>query len=331
VIWPLLMQNWHVRGAVRVGLVQSEHVAYAEHAAPHSCVLQASLAMRSSGHAAPVPTCACVTVRARLRRPPPHVTEHVDHIDQLLTTQSSGHGCVLHAKASLSGGQSEALVTMVRVRDCVPPPHDTVHGDHADHCVTEHVQTPRLHDVVSLSASHAVPPLAGGTTTLRVRRDSPGPHICEHAPHEVHALSWQLTGHAAGEHASLSESGGHEAPLHCASVVTVRVCVRVPEPHVTEHDDHVAQLLTTHDTGQQPKPQLAVSESCGHAAPPLAGETVIVRVRVLLAIVPHVAEQAAHAVHSDTSQLIGGGGTRRASTSANHPTSPSTSRRTTLR
>jgi hypothetical protein len=53
---PLVMQNWQVRGAVRVASVQSEQVAYAEQAAPHSCVLQSSLAVRSSGHAAPVPT-----------------------------------------------------------------------------------------------------------------------------------------------------------------------------------------------------------------------------------------------------------------------------------
>jgi hypothetical protein len=249
-----------------------------------------------------------VTVRERSRRPPPHETEHALHVLHTLTTQSCGHGCVLHAVASLSGGQSAALVTIVRERDCVPPPHDTVHGDHADHCVTEHVHTPKLHACVSLSASHAAPLLAGATTTLRVRRESPGPHICEQAPHVVHALSWQSIGHAAGAHASLSLSGGHEAPLHCASVVTVRVCVRVPLPHVTEHDDHVDQPLTTHDTGQQPKPQLDVSESSGQAAPPLAGCTVTVRVRVLVADVPHVAEHAPHALHSDTSQCTGGGG-----------------------
>lgn len=79
-------------------------------------------------------------------------------------------------------------------------------------------------------------------------------------------------------------------------------------PHVTEHDDHDAQLVTEHDTGQQPKPQLAVSLNDGHAVPPLAGACVTTRVRSFVADVPHVAVHAPHDDQFDTVQCTGGGG-----------------------
>jgi hypothetical protein len=256
----------------------------------------------------PVPTCDCVTVRVRSRRPPPHAAEHAAHVDHGLTRQSRGHGVVLHACASESSGQSGPLCVTVRERDCVPLPHDTVHAVQVDHCDTAHMHAPRSHGNVSLSAPHAVPPLAGGVTTLRVRRKSPGPHVCEHELQVDQLLISQLTGHNAGEHDSFSLSGGHCAPPHEASVVTVRAREREPVPHVTEHDDHAAQLVTTHDTGQQPKPQLAVSDNAGHAVPPLAGACVTVRVRSFVADVPHVAVHAPHADQFDTVQCTGGGG-----------------------
>lgn len=171
-------------------------------------MLHSSLSV-SAGHAMPEPICVCVTVRVRSRRPPPHATEHEAHADHMLTWQSRGHGDVLQACASARSGQSGPLCVTLRERDCVPLPHDTVHGDHAVHIETAHMHAPRSHGVVSVSVPHGMPPLAAGVMTLRVRRNSPGPHDCEHAPHVDQLLISQLTGHSAGEHDSFSFNGGH--------------------------------------------------------------------------------------------------------------------------
>jgi hypothetical protein len=188
----------------------------------------------------------------------------------------------------------------------VPAPHVTVHGDHVDHSDTAHAHAACVHGCDSLSASHAVPPFDGVTTTERVRRRSPVPHVCEHALQFDHMLSEQLTAHAAAEHGSLSDSDGHGEPLHIASVVTVRLRARVPLPHVTEHIAHADQFDVMQLTGQQPWPQLIDSLSVGHGVPPCMAAFVTVRERDFVAVVPHVAVQAAHADHVVTSQSTGG-------------------------
>lgn len=85
-----------------------------------------------------MPTGVCVTDRVRSRVPPPHVTEHADHSAHAPTWQSRAHGCVLHVVESLSGGQSAALLSTVRERAIVPPPHGSEQLDHADHADTVH-------------------------------------------------------------------------------------------------------------------------------------------------------------------------------------------------
>ncbi len=242
----------------------------------------------------------------RSRRPPPHDTEHADHADHTARTQSRAHGCVEHATESESGGQSLAAIVTLREREMVPPPHDTEHGDQFDQAETPHAHAGCVHGCDSLSAPHIAPPLAGGATTDRVRRCSPVPHACEHVLQFDHMLSWQSVAHAAVEHASLSPSDGHGVPPHDASVVAVRVRARVPLPHVAEHAAHDDHVDTMHATGQQPKPQFTDSLSDGHGVPPLAVARVVVRVRDLLAVAPHVAVHADHCAHCDTSQSTGG-------------------------
>jgi hypothetical protein len=254
----------------------------------------------------PGSTAACVTERARSRRPPPHVAEQGDHVAHAESTQSRAHGCVEHAIESVSGGQSDADVVTLRERDVVPPPHDTEHGDQFDHADTAHVHAACMQGCDSLSAPHTAPPLTGAATTDRVRRTSPVPHACEHALQFDHGLSWQSTAHAATEHASLSLRVGQGVPPHAASVVAVRERERMPLPHDTEHADHDAHAETTHATGQQPRPQLMVSMSAGHGMPPFSAARVGVRVRDFVTEVPHVAEHADHAAHCDTWQSTGG-------------------------
>lgn len=248
----------------------------------------------------------CVTVRARVRRPPPHDTVHADQAAHCESAQSRAHNCAPHSFESVSGGQSLAVMVTLRDRIVVPPPHDTEHGAHDDHCDTLHAHAALVHAFESLNAPHAAPPFAGGVTTARVRRCSPAPHSCEHGLQVDHSLSWQSSTHAAAEHGALSLSAGHGAPLQLASVVAVRVRVRMPPlPHDTEQVDHAAHADTAHATGQQPRPQFAVSLSGGHGMPPLAAALVAARVRVFVADGPQLAVHVDHAAHADTAQSTG--------------------------
>jgi hypothetical protein len=172
--------------------VQSVHAVYCEHAIPadvHACVLHTSLSDKSVGHAMPGSTAGCVTVRARVRRPPPHDAEHADHAAHSDNTQSRAHSCALHSFESLSGGQSLAGIVTLRERIVMPPPHDTEHGAHADHADTLHAHGAFMHACDSCSAPHAAPPFDGGTAIARVRRCSPLPHSCEHGLQFDHRLS----------------------------------------------------------------------------------------------------------------------------------------------
>lgn len=87
-------------------------------------------------------------------------------------------------------------------------------------------------------------------------------------------------------------------------MIVLRARERTPSPHVTEHDDHPLQLPCEHGTGQHGTAQLSLSESAGHAAPPLADCCVMVRVRVRVAL-PHVALQLDHGDQLETAQSIG--------------------------
>ncbi len=59
----------------------------------------------------------------------------------------------------------------------------------------------------------------------------------------------------------------------------VRVRVRTPSPHCALQADHCDQSDTVHAVGQASVLQGSVSVSAGHAAPPLAGAVVTLRVR----------------------------------------------------
>jgi len=86
--------------------------------------------------------------RVLVEMPPPHEAEHGDHVRlHALTTQSTGHACVLHACVCSSAGQAApplaAAVTTERVLVETPPPHEAEQGDHV-----------RLHALTTQSTGH---------------------------------------------------------------------------------------------------------------------------------------------------------------------------------
>jgi hypothetical protein len=195
----------------------------------------------------------------------------------------------------------------------MPSSHVFVHVDHADHALTAHAHAITMHGRVSTfdaAGGHGVPPFASAVTTDRVRRSSPAPQGCEHVVHAVNADITQLTGQLATLHASGSIVTGHVAPLHAAAVVTGRVRVRVPGPHVVLHDDQFSHAPTAHATGQHTAVlhDSLADKSLGHGAPPLTGSAVIVRPRDRTPDGPHDAEHAVHGDQSLTTQSDRGAG-----------------------
>lgn len=98
-----------------------------------------------------------------------------------------------------------------------------------------------------------VPLLDAGVVTDRVRVCSPASHVCEHVPYAPQSATTHATGdvgvtggvtpHCPRLHES-SPSLKDEAPVHvgagfpAAGVLTCRVRVNVPMPHVAEHEVH---------------------------------------------------------------------------------------------
>jgi len=200
----------------------AEHVDQADHGPTaqlmgQACVLHACDCDKA-GQPAPPYAAARVTVRVCVSTPPPHVLEQVDHADQVLTWQSTGHGCVLHVwVCDKVGHTAPPLATgTVTVRDwvCRPPPHVCEQIDHADHALTTQLtgQGCTLHDRSSTNDGHATPPLADCTVTVRVWRCLPPPHVAEHADHADQSLTTQLTGHACVLHGCEANKVGHAAP-----------------------------------------------------------------------------------------------------------------------
>jgi hypothetical protein len=93
-------------------------------------------------------------------------------------------------------------------------------------------------------------------------------------------------------------------PPLVAEVTTVRDCVCVPDPHVSEHAPKEPQVLRTQSTGQACVLQDCVLVSVGHPTPPLAAPVVIVRAWVCTPV-PHVSEQAPNEPQPLTTQLTG--------------------------
>ena len=118
-------------------------VAPTDRATPHGCagyvplhgaVLHACVSTRLA-HAAPPCVDGVITLRVRVRVPELHGLVHGENALKLPTTQSTGHGCVLHARVSvLSLGHATPPCCgemFTRVRDCNPVPQLFVHAPYA--------------------------------------------------------------------------------------------------------------------------------------------------------------------------------------------------------
>lgn len=85
------------------------------------------------------------------------------------------------------------------------------------------IRQPKKHVRMSMVELGHVPPQLSGSVTVRVRVETPFPHVTEHADHDDQALSWQLAGQHVPPHASVSLSEPRHEPPQLADAVTVRV------------------------------------------------------------------------------------------------------------
>ena len=101
-----------------------------------------------------------------------------------------------------------------------------------------------------------------------------------------------------------ARSAGHLVPLLAARRRTRRARERLPPPHLRVHAPQSDQRETAQRTGQSPPVlQYCVSESGGHALPPLSGRRDTTRTRPC-SPPPHEAEQRLHWPQLDVAQSV---------------------------
>jgi hypothetical protein len=187
----------------------------------------------------PEPQAPVTTLRVRVRVPLPQPKEQDDHDDHGETphaaVQSTAarivalHGAVLQAPTSVSAPQGTPPfaegVTTVRVRDCVPFPHCTEHGDHTVQLLTTQStgHGDVLHRCTSTVPLQAAPPLAAGVSTVRVRFQKPPPQVALHDENAVQLDMTQSCGHGWVLHGWNAVSAGHAMPPFLGVVMIVRV------------------------------------------------------------------------------------------------------------
>ena len=142
------------------------------------------------GHVRP-PCAACTSTPRRVTWMPLHSLEQGADCQllQLLTAQCTGQGRMSHASVSkyADSGHSTppnaALVSWLRRRVRVPPPHVALQSSHGCHaCSVQSIgHLPELHTTVSRSApTHFLPAPVACRCTLRERDLVPPPHVRVH-------------------------------------------------------------------------------------------------------------------------------------------------------
>ena len=225
---------------------------------------------RSSGQLAPPAAGLVVIDLKRMRIPPPHISEQTDQLLQELTTHPCsgvglgvgavvgakvgagvGHAAVAHTRSAVAGQDRPpwaACVSIVAVRDWVPPPHVTEHVVHSfqvNEQSTGHGAVLQLR--ISLSGGHGWPPGLCLRTTPRNLICTPPEHFSEHTDQGVKSDTWQSrysanegvgagvgawVGQSMGLHWR-SSSRGQSAPPCAPSCVMRGLRVCTPPPHDT--------------------------------------------------------------------------------------------------
>jgi hypothetical protein len=173
---------------------------------------------------------------------------------------------------------------ILRKRDFVPPPHALLHASQSvqDDTVQFSALSGGSHACAlqtcdSIKAPQLAPPCAAGMVTPRVRYSTPPSHSSEQTPQSLQAPAMQATGHSCTLQGVDSSRSGHATPPFADGVVTPRVRVWVPVPHVVVQALGAPQADTTQSTAQATAPQGSLWVVLGQTTPPPEAAVVIPR------------------------------------------------------
>jgi hypothetical protein len=194
---------------------------------------------------------------------PPHVLVHELHLPSALTTQSTGHGTLLHERLrcrSLPGHAippCDARRMMWREQVVLPPPHERVQGVQPPGALTTQSEghgTPAVHEAFCVSAGQALPPWSIGISTVRERRRE----WCTSSPHEAgqalqlpHGPVEQSEGHALlAQNSSADrppESGHSFPPFSGCARIRLKHFLK-PSPQLRPHGSQLLKLDSKQST-----------------------------------------------------------------------------------
>ena len=120
------------------------------------------------------------------------------------------------------------------------------------------------HVCVSLRLAHVAPPCCVAVAMERERVCAPPPHDAVQSPQALQPVTTQSIGQAWVLHSRVSDACAQATPPCCDAVVTERVRIWLPVPHVSEHEVQPLHAVWTQSTGHAASLQDCTSYTEGH-------------------------------------------------------------------
>ena len=194
---------------------------------------------------------------------------------------------MLQPRTSCTSEQSSdawGVSSTVRLRDCVPPPHDIEHVVHSSHAEYGHAHVPSSQSRCSAATllDAAAPPQLG-CVIARVRVFCPpSPHVLLHELQLPHSPTAPSTGQQCSLQARVSAEWGHALPPNCGCT-TARMRTWLPPPHVALHTPQLpsAKSLTAQSSGHDATLHSRVSMLAVQSAPSHSASLITLRLAAL--------------------------------------------------
>jgi len=213
----------------------------------HASVLHSTSCDLTTSHMEPPFDGAVTTFFTSVATPPPQETSHSEAGTQLESSQSTGHGSMLHGTffSRLLGHAAApcaAAVVIVRTISCSPPPQLREHSPCSSQALTTQStgQGVSSQSIFSISApSQTLPPNWARTARSRVRWVSPMPQAALQEPQTFQSSQTQSMGQSRSWQTWASRSTPSASLPPCATITTwLRVLEVVPSPHQAEQPPH---------------------------------------------------------------------------------------------
>merc|ERR1719387_690267 len=139
---------------------------------------------------------------------------------------------------------------MRRTRSCSPPSHSLEQGPQGVHSASSQSRSHdcMLHGSVSVVSPQRTPPCWGTRVTLRLRSFTPPPQSALQVLHPLQVSISQSMGQGKSLHVRSMVRGGQAAPPYAGWMLTLRLSICMPPPHVTVHSPGTHALTSQSDT-----------------------------------------------------------------------------------